>query len=129
MANKQLIIGTFNECFRKYFYDELVIGKLAHSEFKDGVNKGDEVDVIMPACGGINGGFGIGGICSGLVASVMVLGLLFDEEEIKWKRILFLMSVQERYGSLECGRLSALQTDCNEFLEGIADILQEVIEE
>lgn len=48
MANKQLIIGTFEECFRKYFYDELVIGKLAHSEFKDGVNKGDEVDVIMP---------------------------------------------------------------------------------
>ena len=84
---------------------------------------------ILAACGGINGGFGIGGICSGLVASVMVLGLLFDEEEIKWKRILFLMSVQERYGSLECGRLSALQTDCKEILEGIADILQEVIEE
>ena len=48
MANKQLIIGTFEECFRKYFYDELVVGKLAHSEFKDGVNRGDEVDVIMP---------------------------------------------------------------------------------
>lgn len=29
-------------------YNELVIGKLAHSEFKTGVNKGDEVDVIMP---------------------------------------------------------------------------------
>ena len=84
---------------------------------------------ILAACGGINGGFGIGGICSGLVAAVMVLGLLFDEEEVKWKRILFLMRVQERYGSLECGRLSALQTECNEILEGIADILQEVIEE
>ena len=84
---------------------------------------------ILAACGGINGGFGIGGICSGLVAAVMVLGLLFDEEEVKWKRILFLMRVQERYGSLECGRLSALQTDCKEILEGIADILQEVIEE
>lgn len=48
MAVDQLIIGTFEECFRKYFYDELVVGKLAHSEFKTGVNKGDEVDVIMP---------------------------------------------------------------------------------
>lgn len=48
MATDQLIIGTFTECFRKYFYDELVMGKLAHTEFKDGVNKGDEVDVIMP---------------------------------------------------------------------------------
>lgn len=48
MSIKQLIIGTFNECFKKYIYDEMVVGKLAHSEFKDGINKGDEVDVIMP---------------------------------------------------------------------------------
>ena len=84
---------------------------------------------ILAACGGISGGFGIGGICSGLVAAVMVLGLLFDDEEVKWKRMLFLMRVQERYGFLDCGRLSALRTDCNEILEEIADILQEVIEE
>lgn len=48
MANDQLIIGTFEECFRKYLYNETVIGKLAHTEFKSGVNRGDEVDVIMP---------------------------------------------------------------------------------
>ena len=49
MSTKQLIIGTFNQAFKKYMYDELVIGKLAHTEFKDGINKGDEVDIIMPA--------------------------------------------------------------------------------
>ena len=49
MSIQQYIISTFNQSFKKYFYDELVIGKLAHSEFKNGVNKGDEVDVIMPA--------------------------------------------------------------------------------
>ena len=43
-----MIIGTFSQAFKKNFYDELVIGKLAHTEFKDGVKKGDEVDVIMP---------------------------------------------------------------------------------
>ena len=48
MAIDQLIIGTFEACFEKYFYDELVIGKLAHSEFKNGVKRGDEVDVFMP---------------------------------------------------------------------------------
>lgn len=48
MAVDQLIIGTFEQCFRKYFYDETVIGKLAHTEFKTGVKKSDEVDVIMP---------------------------------------------------------------------------------
>jgi hypothetical protein len=49
MSTKQLIIGTFNQAFKKYLYDDLVIGKLAHTEFKNGINKGDEVDVIMPA--------------------------------------------------------------------------------
>ena len=48
MSVKQMIIGSFSQSFKKHFYDELVIGKLAHTEFKDGVKKGDEVDVIMP---------------------------------------------------------------------------------
>lgn len=48
MATDQLVIGTFEQCFKQYFYDELIIGKLAHSEFKNGVKRGDEVDVLMP---------------------------------------------------------------------------------
>ena len=85
---------------------------------------------ILAACRGIQGGFGIHGMCSGLVAAVMVLGLLFDEEEIKWKRLLFLLKAQERFGGLDCCRLSALgREDCSELLEKIAEILQEVIEE
>lgn len=48
MAVEQMIIGTFSQSFKKNFYDELVIGKLAHTEFKDNVKKGDEVDIIMP---------------------------------------------------------------------------------
>lgn len=48
MSVDQLIMGTFNKSFNKYFYDELVVGQLAHTDFKDGVKKGDEVDVEMP---------------------------------------------------------------------------------
>jgi len=48
MSIEQFIKVTFEQCFKKYFYNELVMGKLAHTEFKTGVNKGDEVDVIMP---------------------------------------------------------------------------------
>ena len=83
---------------------------------------------ILSACGGITGGFGIGGLCSGLVAAVMVLGLLYNEEEVKMKRILFLLQAQERFGMLDCCRLSALGEDCSKLLEDIAEILQEVIE-
>lgn len=48
MSIEQMIIGTFSESFKKNLYDELVIGKLAHTEFKENVKKGDEVDIIMP---------------------------------------------------------------------------------
>ena len=48
MSVKQIVISAFNNAFKKYLYDELVIGKLAHTDFKDSIKKGDEVDVIMP---------------------------------------------------------------------------------
>ncbi len=48
MSVKQLVISSFNQAFKKHFYDELVIGKLASMEFAENVRKGDEVDVNMP---------------------------------------------------------------------------------
>ena len=47
-TTKQLIVDAFSKAFNKYFYNELVVGKLAHSEMKDSINKGDEVDIAMP---------------------------------------------------------------------------------
>ena len=78
---------------------------------------------LFCACRGING------MCSGIVAGVMALGLLCEEEELKLKRILFLLRVQNRFGSLDCCTLSALGADCSGVLEEIGGILQEVIEE
>ena len=49
MSIEQFIKNTIDTHYNKYLYNELVIGKLAHSEFKTGVKKGDEVDVVMPA--------------------------------------------------------------------------------
>ena len=46
--SKQLIATAFTKAFNKHFYNELVLGKLAHSEMKNNINKGDEVDVTMP---------------------------------------------------------------------------------
>lgn len=48
MAIEQLIKGAFSKAFDKYIYNELVIGKLAHTELKSGKGKGDEVDIAMP---------------------------------------------------------------------------------
>lgn len=47
-TNKQKIITSFSEAFKQHFYNELVIGQLAHNEMKENVSKGDEVDITMP---------------------------------------------------------------------------------
>ncbi len=47
-TTKQMIVDAFTKAFDKHFYNELVIGKLAHSEVKDNVKKGDEVNITMP---------------------------------------------------------------------------------
>ena len=47
-TTKQMIVTAFSKAFNKYFYNELVVGKLAHSEMKESISKGDEVDITMP---------------------------------------------------------------------------------
>lgn len=86
--------------------------------------------MLLSACTGLNAGFGINGICGGLIGAVMALGLLYEEEAVKAKRIQFLSAAQERFGALDCCRLSALGSgkDCCELLEEIAGLLQDVIE-
>lgn len=49
MTQEQLVIEVFNQSYNKYFYDELVIGQLANTEFKKDIKFNDEVDVVMPA--------------------------------------------------------------------------------
>lgn len=49
MSVQQIIQSVFNKSIEKYFYDELVIGKLSHTESRANVRKGDEIDVVMPA--------------------------------------------------------------------------------
>lgn len=90
----------------------------------------DLPETLFSACMGLNGGFGINGLCGGLIAAVMVLGLLFDADAVKAKRIQFLSAAQERFGALDCGKLSALGdgADCCELLEEIAELLQSVAE-
>lgn len=90
----------------------------------------DLPETLFSACTGLNGGFGINGLCGGLIAAVMVLGLLFDADAVKAKRIQFLSTAQERFGALDCGKLSALGdgADCCELLEEIAELLQSVAE-
>lgn len=82
---------------------------------------------LMESLNAISAGFGIGSVCSALVAGVMVLGILFPTDEAKQKSLLFFSLVQEKWHCLDCARLSADREDCRALLGEIADILQEVI--
>lgn len=81
------------------------------------------------SCAAVNAGFGIGGFCSGLIACIMVLGMLFDEEEAKAKRLDFLMRFRAAYGSLDCGALSGDRADCVELMGEMGRLLEECITE
>lgn len=83
---------------------------------------------VYLACSGIQGGFGVQGMCSALVGAVMVFGLLC-EEEVSQKRIIFLLKAQERFSGLDCGCLSAREADCRNLLGEIGSLLQETLEE
>lgn len=46
MSDEQLMITTFTKAYNKYIYNEMVIGQLAHTELKDKVKTGIEVDLL-----------------------------------------------------------------------------------
>lgn len=83
---------------------------------------------MVDSCGAVCSGFGIGGICSALVAAIMVLGVLFQPEEAKRQRLFFLLAFREKFGAMDCPSLSAGKLDCTELMGDIAALLEEVIE-
>lgn len=82
---------------------------------------------MLNSCNAISSGFGIGGICSGLVAGVMLLGLLFDDEEARQKSLLFFCYVQTELGGLNCCEIAGVE-NCERVMEIIGDVLQGLIE-
>lgn len=82
---------------------------------------------LLDSCNAISAGFGVGGMCSALVAAVMVLGILFPTDEAKQKSLLLFCRVQERWNCIDCTRLSANRENCNDLIGEISGILEEVI--
>ena len=82
---------------------------------------------LIDSCGAVCSGFGIGGICSALVAAIMVLGILFDPEEAKKKRLFFLLAFLEKFGAMDCPTLSAGKLDCTELMGEIGALLEETV--
>ncbi|MCQ4936817.1 MULTISPECIES: C-GCAxxG-C-C family protein [Anaerotignum] len=84
---------------------------------------------LLMSCNAISAGFGVGGICSALVAGVMVLGILFPIEEAKQKSLILLCRAQGNWNCVDCCRLSARRENCNDLIGEIAQMLEEIIRE
>lgn len=82
---------------------------------------------LLDGCNAISAGFGVGGMCSALVAAVMVLGIMFPTDEAKQKSLILFCRVQERWNCIDCCRLSANREDCNDLIGEISAILEEII--
>ncbi len=85
---------------------------------------------VLKACSAVNNGFGIGNVCSVLIAGVMVFGLLFDSETAKQMRLNLFMKFHEKH-SFDCMALRReFKTgNCEEIIKEIADIVETLIKE
>lgn len=86
----------------------------------------------MNACAAVNNGFGVGSMCSVLVAGVMVFGLLFGKETAKKLRIKLLTTFYETHGSLNCNSIQAKYANkngCEEIVGYIAELTEKIIAE
>lgn len=86
----------------------------------------------MDMCCGVTGGFGIGGMCSVLIAGIMVFGLLFDKNAVKSMRVQLLDEFNGKYGDLNCGCLKKHRKAgymCEEIVGDIAEMVEKIIAE
>ncbi len=82
-------------------------------------------------CNGVCNGFGVGGICSVIVAGIMVLGLLFDEKTVKRLRLKFITEFQDKFSVLNCSQLKEKMGEysCDKLILEAADLIDKIIEE
>jgi C_GCAxxG_C_C family probable redox protein len=82
---------------------------------------------IYDASGGIYNGFGTGAVCSVFTGCVMVLGLVYTDNELKHKRMLLCDKFIGKFGSLNCSKLKNRCKDCICIISDGADILEEIL--
>ncbi len=82
-------------------------------------------------CSAVNTGFGVGSICSVLVAGIMFFGILFDDATAKRLRIKLLTKFQGKH-SINCMSLKKEIKNnggCDIIVCEIAGIIEEIINE
>jgi len=86
----------------------------------------------MNACGGVCTGFGVGGLCSVLIAGVMALGMLFDEATVKRLRIQLFTAFHDKYRCTDCATLKSKRGEgmlCEGIVADVAAMVERIVAE
>lgn len=110
---------------QEYYKKELGCSRSILMAFRD--KYGYVTDEVIDAANAINNGFGIGGICSALVAGIMILGLLYEGNGANSERIRLMTAFQCRFCSINCMSLAREREDCVDLMDFICDYLEELI--
>lgn len=84
---------------------------------------------LLDSCNAMSAGFCIGGMCSAIIAGVMVFGVLFPADEAKQKSLILFCNVQDRWNCMDCCKLSAKRDNCNDLIWEISAIIEEIIDD
>lgn len=95
--------------------------KAASKKYKFKIDK-----QLIESCKMINGGFGIGVFCTGIVACLMIFGMLFDENKAKSLRITLLSDFKEKYKTFDCCKLCKTWS-CFEIISFVTNKTDELI--
>ncbi|GFI62225.1 hypothetical protein IMSAG049_01401 [Clostridiales bacterium] len=81
---------------------------------------------LLKSASAAGNGFGYGGLCAAVAASILLFGALFDENTAKSMRILFLDEFSKKYGSLNCCAI-ACGCGCGDIVKEAARIVESLI--
>lgn len=89
----------------------------------------DFSEALKDSCSVLEAGFGVCGTCGALVGCLMVLGILFSEQDAKRIRLFLFLQFQEKYKGFDCCTVSKGRLDCTDVMLDIAQLLEEQIEQ
>ncbi|MGE4214773.1 MAG: C-GCAxxG-C-C family (seleno)protein [Anaerotignaceae bacterium] len=113
------------EIAQKYYNEGLGCSRSILMAFRD--KYGYVTEEVVSAANAINNGFGIGGMCSALVAGIMVLGLLYEGEEAYSERMKLMTCFQCKFCSINCMSLAKERNDCIDLIDFVCDYLEEIV--
>ncbi|MGL4790216.1 MAG: C-GCAxxG-C-C family (seleno)protein [Anaerotignaceae bacterium] len=82
---------------------------------------------IVESVNGINNGYGVGSFCSAITAVLIILGLFYDEDQLKEKRMELICGFQENFCSINCSHLTKDRSNCEAMISFVCDYLEKTI--